>query len=311
MMRARQERRVNLQNFDSGLTVEGILRDELRQLLPSRYAVAPGIVCDSSGDNAGEYDIVIHNDIWFPNLRSAPDSLSRRTLLAIESVYALIEVKQTLTVRTLDDAMEKLVIAHRLRRAPVPRDRISENGQTTACTHAIANPLFSAVVAVQLDARRELDELVERFYRINALLGRAEMVRCLCILGVGGATWGYFDPETDEMQPALFFHRDLYESIFPVMMKAGEGECALYNFVQFLLLHLYHSVLAPEDVAATYGRASRIAFPRDPALHLPPDPDYLAFLDEACNNDEWQRLRGHEHGLSQYEKEIQASENRP
>src|SRR5688500_10493096 len=54
--RARLEREMNIDNYDSGPGVEDIVREELRKLLPTRYAVRAGVVNDRLGRTAGDVD---------------------------------------------------------------------------------------------------------------------------------------------------------------------------------------------------------------------------------------------------------------
>jgi hypothetical protein len=59
LLRADNEKRLNVYNFDSGPGVEDIVRDGIRQLLPTRYAVDAGLISDRRGYSSGDCDIVI------------------------------------------------------------------------------------------------------------------------------------------------------------------------------------------------------------------------------------------------------------
>jgi hypothetical protein len=131
-----------------------------------------------------------------------------------------------------------------------------------------------------------MDEIVERFYWINKKLKRLETVRFLCVLGHGSLSWGYWDSEARENRPARFMERDLHEPLVPGYQQVRQGECAFYQLMQTLLMHLYHSVLAPEDVAVCYGDPQpRIAVPRSAEYSIPPDEDWLAALETPCEED--------------------------
>src|SRR4051794_38553514 len=58
MLRAELERRMNIDNFDSGPGFEDILREEMARLLPDRFSVRAGVVSDSEGSSAGDCDVV-------------------------------------------------------------------------------------------------------------------------------------------------------------------------------------------------------------------------------------------------------------
>ena len=137
---SRAERFSSIDAFDSGAATEDIVRESLKSLLPSRYHVTAGTVVDSSGRTAGDMDVVVFNSHWFPEIHAAATRNTRRKLLPFEGVYAVGEIKQTLTIKSLDEAMEKLVSCHRLIRKPSPRDRLTENRDFNACPHGLSNP---------------------------------------------------------------------------------------------------------------------------------------------------------------------------
>ena len=161
----RHEREMNIDNFDSGSGVEDIIRQELEELLPRRYSVRAGVINDRKGHTAGDFEIIITNDIWFTSLKAGATQKSRRFHFPIEAVYAAIEVKQTLTYETLDAAMEKLVTCHRLYRPTTPSNRATEN-----CTielphnsNDVFNPLLSAIVATCLGTEVSMDDILQDF----------------------------------------------------------------------------------------------------------------------------------------------------
>jgi hypothetical protein len=268
--------------------VEEIIRQSLRELLPKRYAVQAASLGDSKGYTAGDCDVVIFNDLWFPAVKSGPTQESRKVYLPIEGVYAVLEAKQSLTAKSLDDAMRKLVVCHRLFRPSAPYDRLVENDQRAGCTHYTSNPLFSAVIAAGLGTGWTRDEAVERFIRINQKLPRTDVVRALCILGQGTLIWAYqHDPSTDptkpeNLSPATFMAEDRYAELIPVYAQTDPADSPLYELITRLLAHLFGSVLAPENVAVHYGLGGKVRVPSSPAATLLPDPNLNKLLDESC-----------------------------
>jgi len=257
-------------------------------MLPKRYAVHAASLSDSKGYTAGDCDVVIFNDFWFPVVKSGPTTESRKVYLPIEGTYAALEVKQSLTKKTLEDAMRKLVVCHRLFRPPASFDRLIENDQRSGCTHYISNPLFSAIIAAGLGQDWSRDEAVEMFIRINQELPRTDVVHALCILGQGTITWAYQrDPETDStktenLSPATFMTQDRYSELIPVYAQAGSDDAPLYELMVRLLSHLFNSVLPPENVAVHYGLGGKVQVPNSPGATLLPDPKLIEFLDESC-----------------------------
>src|SRR5262249_21252049 len=137
---------------------------------------------------------------------------SRRVHLPIEGVYAVGEVKQTLTYASLDAALEKLVIAHRLHRPPTSASRIVENRELDACKHGLTNPLYSFVLATRLEEGISFDAVIRRFVEINQGLRRLEIVRALCVLGKGTIHWVTRD-NSGEIRPTLLMGHDLHQPL--------------------------------------------------------------------------------------------------
>lgn len=69
----------------------------LTELLPARYAVSKGLVIDSSGSRSHEIDIIIHDRQYTPRFLS----VAGYPVVPAESVYAVLEVKQSLNRETL------------------------------------------------------------------------------------------------------------------------------------------------------------------------------------------------------------------
>jgi hypothetical protein len=284
-LRTEFERKMGIDNFDSGLPLEEIVRAGFQRLLPHRYSTRQGVLVDRLGQSAGECDVVFFNDLWFPAVKVGSTPQSRRTYLPIEGVYAVGEVKQTLSYQTLDAAMEKLVTAHRLHRPNTHRARTVENRSFSSCHHGLSNPLFSFVFATGIAEGETFQSLVERFFDINKQLRRLEVVRALCVLGYGCVIWGF--KQNAEVRPALFMLEDLYLPLVPVYFDASSQGSALYVLMENLSLHLYHSVLAPEDLVPGYGWAdANVAFPTSEAVRLDPDEEWLELLKHPCSENE-------------------------
>lgn len=250
------EREMNIDNFDSGIGVEDIIREELSNLLPSRYSVRAGVINDRQGNTAGDFEIIITNDIWFTSIKAGAIKGSRRYHFPIEAIYAVIEVKQTLTFETLDVAMEKLVTCHRLYRPTTPGNRATEN-----CTvilpydpNVMFNPLLSVIVATRLGNGVSIEDILQRFSKISRSLKREELVRCICVLGEGTINWYTVDNGKTSMM-ALFVD-DLAKPLAPVLNGTNETMSAFYLFAVLLMTHLYRSVLSPEDFPVLYGLSS-------------------------------------------------------
>lgn len=186
--------------------------------------------------------------------------------------------------------MKKLVVASRLHRPKTFAYRVSENREGSSCIHGLTNPLYTFIIATDLRDGINLGDLVNRFFDINKTLKRLEVVRGLCVLDNGTVTWGY-ENSYGEKKPALFMKEDLYLPIFPIFHQKPANVSALYPLVTDLLLHLFQSILAPEDIAPSYGPATHTAsYPTSSEIVLDPDPEWLEKLNHFCageqqNND--------------------------
>jgi hypothetical protein len=280
LSRARAEREARVDNFDSGAGIEDIFRQELSSLLPKRYSVHAGMLDDRYGMTAGDCDVIIYNDFWFPFVHAGATEASRRFHFPIEGTYAVAEIKSSLDFKSLDDAMEKLVTCHRLHRPVTQSDRIVENRRVDGCPHSVLNPLYSAVLATGLSPNVSFEDLVNRYFAISKTLKRHEVVRALCVLGCGAVTWGVRNEMTTQADSAIF-HSDYAEPLIPVFFRAEVVGSAFYVLAVDLLLQLYHSILSPEHLEAKYGLTNfPVSVPKDNAIFLPPGEPSTAFDPE-------------------------------
>ena len=267
LARAEAEVRFNLDNFDSGAGVEDVVREELANLLPARYAVSSGIVSDRKGLTAGDCDLLVRDHIWSPIIKPGATSGSRRFHFPIEGIYAAAEIKQTLGLKELDMAMEKLVALSRLERPDNPYGHITENQhlQFLDRPERILNPLHTTVFAARLPSNTTFHEVVRRFGAINAKLDRNHMVKMLCVLGHGTA---WYSVESGIPYNATYM-TDRQE---PLVLQINHGEPAnsFYRFYVEVLGHLMRSVLGLVGVAHSYGEA-------------PPKRDVLIYDGAAFN----------------------------
>ena len=278
------ERDMAVDNFDSGVPFEGAVREEIGRLIPQRYTTTSGVLVDRNGFSSGQCDIVIFNGLWFSAVNAPTQLLPARLLIPIEGVYAVGEVKQRLSRKTLDDGMEKLVMCQRLHRPPTFANRLVENRESDPCPHGLTNPLFTFLIAGGIGPS-DFQSLIRRFYETNKKLKRLEVVRFLCVLGAGAVSWIFFDSlRNNEIRPALFMRDDLFHSIHPGFAPC-EKRPPLFSLMQALQLHLFHSVLAPEDLATAYGTRGphRIVVPaQKKRFALPPDEEWLKRLRQPC-----------------------------
>lgn len=98
---------------DRGESRELLLRDFLAKHLPRRYGVTKGEVVTKSGDQSHSADVIVYDAMNCPVLYSGAT-----TVLPIEGVYGIIEVKSTMSKAEFVDASKKIASFKRL----APRD---------------------------------------------------------------------------------------------------------------------------------------------------------------------------------------------
>lgn len=285
LLRAELERVMNIDNFDSGPGFEDILREEVARLLPDRYAVRSGVVSDCAGLSAGDCDAVIYNATWFPAIKAGATEGSRRWHYPIEGVYSVLEVKQSLSARTLEDAMRKLVTVSRLQVDPSPSfNRVVENRGGAFARPDDASRVFTAIVAGGLAKDEDLEDLVHRFVAINGRLPRVHMVNALVVLGIGYVCFATTDPETGHQVRARHSSQDDEWPLYPTLFREREGEpfSAFYLFVSGLLSHLTGTVLFAHGVARKYGAELRHEAPINDNWNMLPRSEASPDLENAA-----------------------------
>lgn len=84
----------------------------LKDHLPKRYSVRKGFVIDSNGGCSDAIDIIVHDNQYSPFLLEAESTC----FVPAESVYAVLEAKQTLTKEYVEYAGKKAASVRRLHR---------------------------------------------------------------------------------------------------------------------------------------------------------------------------------------------------
>ena len=250
------ERSFSVDNFDSGLGLEDLVRQELSNLLPDRYSVDAGVVNDCEGRTAGDCDVVVRDRIWAPAIKLGATPTSRRFHFPIESIYCTVELKQTLGFAQLDKAMEKLATIARLNRPANSYGHITENQHLDFLDQKghILNPLYTVIMGTTLPEDVTFKELALRFGKINSCLNRDEMVNTLCVLDHGVASYEVKIGETSYTNATFMWDRseDLYLSI-----ETSNPKQSFYRFYVALSGHLYRSVLNTRSIDTNYGQAKR------------------------------------------------------
>ena len=89
---------------------EALLRELLTKFIPKRYGVGTGIVIDRHGNPSRQCDIVVYDNFLYPSLLS----LATAHLFPVDIVYAVIEVKTTLSATEAERALENIASVRQL-----------------------------------------------------------------------------------------------------------------------------------------------------------------------------------------------------
>jgi hypothetical protein len=95
----------------NGTATEQIWLELFAQFLPARYRAAPAFIINAAGNRSRQVDIAIYDNLASPPLFPHDAGIH----LPIESIYAVFEVKPTISKQWLEDAAEKAESVRALR----------------------------------------------------------------------------------------------------------------------------------------------------------------------------------------------------
>lgn len=102
----------------AGSNREGLVADFLRKHLPSKYEISHGLVFSSEGEFSNQADVLVCDA-----LNNAPLFRDRKEpIWLVESIYALVEVKTTISPSELDDCIAKCQKFKSLKRRSTDRN---------------------------------------------------------------------------------------------------------------------------------------------------------------------------------------------
>lgn len=97
----------------NGDNSEGGWKAFLKQILPQKYGVDNGYVIDYEGNVSDQIDIIIYDNLYSPYVISSGSGVKH---IPAEAVYAIIEVKSTITKAYLQYANDKVQSVKKLKR---------------------------------------------------------------------------------------------------------------------------------------------------------------------------------------------------
>ncbi len=162
-----------------GSATEERWREMLGEYLPNRYCVSKAFVIDADGARSDEIDLVIYDRQFSPFLFKQDGAI----FIPAESVYAVFEIKQSLTGRDVAYAIEKAASVRRLRRT------------SAAITHAGGTftprppfPILAGMLTLESEWNPALGEKLVAKLEAGPREGRLDL---LCALQYGSAEVTY------------------------------------------------------------------------------------------------------------------------
>jgi hypothetical protein len=171
--------------------------EALNDFLPARYQVAKAFVIDSKGNQSDEIDLVVYDRHFCPLLFKS----GGRSFIAAESVYAVFEVKQSLSRQNVIYAMKKAASVRGLERT---------SGLITDFRGKQARkqlfPILAGIVATRSDWSSGLGTSLKAALAGEPKAGHLDMG---CALGAGSFEVSYEDETpsltVSEVDSALVF----------------------------------------------------------------------------------------------------------
>lgn len=90
-------------NLEDGKYREYLVKNVLSKIVPSKYSITNGFIIDSDNKISDEMDIIIYDKNYVP-----PFFEETYTVVPIEAVISIIQVKTTLNSQTLKDSIDNL-----------------------------------------------------------------------------------------------------------------------------------------------------------------------------------------------------------
>lgn len=190
-----------------GTASEGTWSKFLEEYLPERYSVSSGFVVDHTGKLSKQQDIVVFDRQFTPFLFKYAGG----TYIPREAVYAVFEVKQTITKSYLEQAVAQAASTLKLRSTSAP---VVDKGETKPGRKTIA-PIsgFLCFAGKWSDLRKR--QLKKQ---------HADRERGALDIGVsieGGAFWSDRETGTINFGPQKTGLADFYLALFSFLQSIG------------------------------------------------------------------------------------------
>lgn len=149
---------------EKGTARENALMKYLRPHIPDKFEFSEGIIIDSFDHQSRQVDVIIHDKTATPFLQDR----DLANVIPIESVYAVIEVKSTLTKDELSKCIENIKSVRSLKKNTI-------TGQVS--------PTLGFVFAYDSDST--LETIYKNFFELSKDIPPEQQITCICVLNKG------------------------------------------------------------------------------------------------------------------------------
>lgn len=244
-----------------GTARENALMHYLRPHIPDKFEFSEGIIIDSFDHQSRQVDVIIHDRIATPFLQDR----DLANVIPIESVYAVIEVKSTLTKDELTKCIENIKSVRSLKKNTI-------TGQIS--------PILGFVFAY--DADSTLETIYKNFLELSKDLPPEQQITCICVLNKG-----LILPIHKERLSSIMLLPSM-DTLFAMHINASN---ALLMFYLLLFQGLNSITVYPPNMIAYANCDGRL----DTQIIVPtenlPDSALFPFLDKSISIAEIKRMK--------------------
>lgn len=149
---------------------EDLLKDVIRQLIPERFRVGSGIIVDLNETQSKQQDLFIFDAFNSPVfLKTESESI-----IPVESVYATVEVKSTLTKETLQQSIDNIRSVKELRHSEL------QNSPILSSRH---NVIMGCIFAYTSDST--IETVARNVHEICTEIPKEQQPNIVCVFDKG------------------------------------------------------------------------------------------------------------------------------
>lgn len=263
------EKRANQYNMESGVPLEDYFRQEFGRFIPDYFTVTAGKVIDREHYTCGDCDFIIYDRHYAPFVKFPSAQYSRRKLIAFETTYGIIEVKQKLTLGATKDeklienpvgslygACTKMFAYKELSREVVDASRVIPGftipklvGEETEYNRLFALAFFYDS-DIDPDDQVSVKDLLMEFWLINQSVPPHVRVNGIFVLDQFAVTWVKDSGIPDPTHLTAFHPVEASKPMFSLIKSGPDTLYLMYAFIWNLLLKTH---LIPPNFNADYG----------------------------------------------------------